>query len=192
MSEKKDSHIYNEKPKKIEISAWILKEKDKDDLEWRIVETLKKLNWKLTKKEILELFHRVEVSKWLDGLKKELEKEKMLWWKEITDELLNSILDLIKEAKEVAQKWIEELKFELSKLNESKFYQIDKKAYLSSKFPWVKKLEDSELGKNVVIDIAGIIVWLGDSAEAIFKLFLDLIKDLIMLPRDLAKKFSKQ
>ena len=192
MSEKKDSHIYNEKPKKIEISAWILKEKDKDDLEWRIVETLKKLNWKLTKKEILELFHRVEVSKWLDGLKKELEKEKMLWWKEITDELLNSILDLIKEAKEVAQKWIEELKFELSKLNESKFYQIDKKAYLSSKFPWVKKLEDSELGKNVVIDIAWIIVWLGDSAEAIFKLFLDLIKDLIMLPRDLAKKFSKQ
>ncbi|EKE28817.1 MAG: hypothetical protein ACD_3C00007G0002 [uncultured bacterium (gcode 4)] len=192
MSEKKDSHTYNEKPKKIEISAWILKEKDKDDLEWRIVETLKKLNWKLTKKEILELFHRVEVSKWLDGLKKELEKEKMLWWKEITDELLNSILDLIKEAKEVAQKWIEELKFELSKLNESKFYQIDKKAYLSSKFPWVKKLEDSELGKNVVIDIAWIIVWLGDSAEAIFKLFLDLIKDLIMLPRDLAKKFSKQ
>ncbi|EKE29153.1 MAG: hypothetical protein ACD_2C00218G0002 [uncultured bacterium (gcode 4)] len=189
MSEKKDFN--SEKAKRnIETHAWILKEKEKDELEWRIVETLKKLNWKLTKKEIMELFHRIEVSKGLDGLKSELEKEKKLWWKEITDELLWSILDLIKEAKEVAQKWIEELKFELNKLNESKFYEIDKKAYLSSRFPWVKKLEDSELGKNIVLDMAWIAVGLADSAEAVFRLLLDLIMDLIKLPRDLARKLK--
>jgi hypothetical protein len=192
MSEKKDSYSPNELQKnKPEVNAWILKEKEKDELEWRIVETLKKLNGKLTRKEIMELFHRVEVGKWLDGLKKELEKEKKLWWKEITDELLGSILDLIKEAKEITQKWIEELKFELNKLNESKFYEIDKNAYPSTSFHWVKKFEDSELGKNPVIDIVWIVVWLWDSAEAVFKLLLDLIMDLIKLPRDLAKKISK-
>lgn len=172
-------------------NAGIFKEKDKLDLESRIVDTLKKLNGKLTKKEIMELFHRVEVGKWLDWLKKELEKEVKLGWKEISDEVLKAILDLIKESTELAHKWIEELKLELNKLNISKIYDIDKKVYFSNKYPWIKKLENSELGENILKDIAGIGVWVSDSAVAIFKLLLELVKDLIMLPRDLIKGGKK-
>lgn len=163
--------------KKIE-NAGILKEKEKKDLESRIVDTLKSLNWKLTKKEIMELFHRIEVWHGLDWLKKELEKEKKLWWKEISEEILKSIMDLIKEANEIAHKWIEELKIELWKVNESKEYEIKKMAYLSEKFPWIKKFEDSELWKNVIIDVIWVAIWLADSAEAIFKLLLEMVQDL--------------
>lgn len=190
MSEKKD-YSKEIKTPKIEINSGILKEKEKKDLEDRIVDTMKNLNGKLTRKEIKELFNKIEASKNLDWLKKELEKEKKLWWKEISEDVLKSILELIKESKELAQKWIEELKIELNKLNESKFYEIDKKVYFSNRFPWVKKLEESELGKNIILDIAWIGVGLIDSAVAIFKLLLELIKDLVMLPRDIMKMVKK-
>lgn len=194
MSEKKDFRV----EKKSEIQkqkipeAGILKEKEKKDLEDKIVDTLKKLNSGLTKKEIMSLFNKIEASKWLEWLKKDLQKEIKLWWKEIPEEILRSILDLIKESKEITLKWIEELKIELSKvLNESKEYEIDTEVYLSSKFKFIKKLEESELWKNIIIDIAGVTVWALDSAQAIFKLLLWLIKDLLLLPRDIVRKIKK-
>lgn len=195
MSEKKD-HKDTKKSSEIlkpqNIEAGILKEKEKKDLEDKIVDTLKKLNSGLTKKEIMSLFNKIEASKWLEWLKKELQKEIKFWWKEIPEEILRSILDLIKESKEITLKWIEELKIELWKvLNESKEYEIDTKVYLSSKFRFIKKLEESELWKNIIIDIAGISVWALDSAEAIFKLLLWLIKDLFLLPRDIVRNLKK-
>ena len=191
MSEKKDFRV-EKKPKVKNIEAGILKEKEKKDLEDKIVDTLKKLNSGLTKKEIMSLFNKIEASKWLEWLKKDLQKEIKIWWKEIPEEILRSILDLIKESKEITLKWIEELKIELGKvLNESKEYEIDTKVYLSSKFKFIKKLEESELWKNIIIDIAGVSIWALDSAEAIFKLLLWLIKDLLLLPRDIARKIKK-
>ena len=146
------------------------------------------MNSKLTRKEIISLFSKVETSKWLEGLKQELEKESKIWWGEISDEVLKMILDLINESKEITSKWIEELKIELWKvLNESKDYEIDKNVYMSSKFNFIKKLEESELWKNIILDIAGITVW----AQAIFKLLLWLIRDLILLPRDILNSIKK-
>lgn len=191
MSEKKDFHTPLEKLTKTPENTWILKEKEKTDLENRIVETLRKLNWKLTKKEIMELFHRIEVSKWLDWLKQELEKEVKIGSKEIGEDVLKDLLDLIKEAKELTQKWIEELRIELNKLNISKNYEIDKSVYLSSRFSWIKKLEESEFGENIIIDITWIAVWIVDSAEAIFRVLLSIIKDLFLLPRDIIKLSKK-
>lgn len=191
MPENKDAYKPVEKVKKVPENAWILKEKEKTDLENRIVETLRKLNGKLTKKEIMELFHKIEVAKWLDWLKKELEKEAKLGSKEIWEDVLKDLLDLIKEAKELTQKWIEELKIELNKLNTSKNFEIDNSVYLSSRFSWIKKFEDSELGKNIILDLSWVVVWIADSAEAIFKILLGLIKDLIMLPADILKTKKK-
>jgi len=73
----------------------ILKEKDKLDLESRIAETLKRLNGRLTKKDIDSLLSRIETTHSLEGMRKELVKEKKLDNIEISDELLQSILDLI-------------------------------------------------------------------------------------------------
>ncbi|EKD66322.1 MAG: hypothetical protein ACD_49C00051G0021 [uncultured bacterium (gcode 4)] len=194
MSEKKDYKV----EKKPEIQkqkipeTGILKEKEKKDLEDKIVDTLKKLNSGLTKKEIMSLFNKIEASKWLEWLKKDLQKEIKIWGKEIPEEILRSILDLINESKEITLKWIEELKIELGKvLNESKEYEIDTQVYFTSKFKFIKKLEESELWKNIILDIAGVTVWALDSAQAIFKLLLWLIKDLLLLPRDIARKIKK-
>jgi hypothetical protein len=44
----------------------------------------------------------------------------------------------------VAESDIRELKLELNKLNISKEYTVDSAMYLSSRFPWIKKLEDSK------------------------------------------------
>ena len=168
-----------------EIRAGVLKKKEQSDLENTIVDTLKNLNARLTKKEILSLMHRIEVASGLDGLRKELEKEKKLENTDITDETLRVIFELFHEVERVAESGLEELKLELSRLNESKDYEIDPLVYPTNKFPWIKRLEESELGKNIVIDIAWMLVGGLDSVHAILKFLLTLIRDIVLLPRDI-------
>lgn len=190
MTENKD--FSHESKKLNQIEAWILKEKEKKDFEERVINTLRTLNSRLTKKEVIALFNKIEVSKWLDWLRQELEKEIKIWNSEISEEMLKNILDLIKESKEITLKWIEELKIDLTKvLNKSKSYDVDKRIYLSNKYKFIKKLEESELWKNIIIDIAWISIWVLDSAWAIFKLLIDLIKDLMALPGDIIKSMKK-
>ena len=190
MTENKD--FSHESKKWNQIEAWILKEKEKKDFEERVINTLRTLNSRLTKKEVIALFNKIEVSKWLDWLRQELEKEIKIWNSEISEEMLKNILDLIKESKEITLKWIEELKIDLTKvLNKSKSYDVDKRIYLSNKYKFIKKLEESELWKNIIIDIAWISIWVLDSAWAIFKLLIDLIKDLMALPGDIIKSMKK-
>jgi len=77
-------------------------------------------------------------------------------------------------------------------LNVSKEYTVDKAIYLSSKFPWIKKLEDSKLGENIVIDLAGITIGALDSAHAIVKFLLILLGDLVMLPKHVLNEIQKK
>lgn len=93
---------------------------------------------------------------------------------------------------QVAGFGLQELKLELSRLNESKEYTVDKAMYLSSKFPWIKKLEESKLGDNIVIDIAGIAVGTLDSVHAILKFLLTLLGDLVMLPKQIITEIRKK
>ncbi|MDP2103298.1 MAG: hypothetical protein Q8K26_00060, partial [Candidatus Gracilibacteria bacterium] len=151
--EKKDvSHEVPKKIPRVEVSVGVLKEKDKVDLENRLTETLKNLNSRLTKKEILSLIHRIEVGKGLEGLRSELKKEKKLEGTKISDELLQDILNLFREVEQIAESGLKELKLELSSLNESKEYTVDKAIYLTNRFPWIKRLEQSKLGENIIID----------------------------------------
>lgn len=93
---------------------------------------------------------------------------------------------------QVAEFGLQELKLELSRLNESKEYTVDKAMYLSSKFPWIKKLEESKLGDNIVIDIAGIAVGILDSVHTILKFLLTLLGDLVMLPKQIIAEIRKK
>ncbi|NDK19761.1 hypothetical protein GW819_02895 [Candidatus Gracilibacteria bacterium] len=180
------------KPVSIEQHAGILKNKEKTDLENQIVDTLKSLNSHMTKKEILALIHRIEVGKGLEGLRGELEKEKKLEGAKISDEALQDIMNLFREIERVAESGLQELKLEISRLNVSKEYTVDKAIYLSSKFPWIKKLEDSKLGENIVIDLAGITIGALDSAHAIVKFLLILLGDLVMLPKHVLNEIQKK
>lgn len=176
------------------INAGILKDKEKLEIETELIDTLKTMSQRLTKKDINSLLSRVEVGKGLEGLRQELQKEKKLDSVEFSDETLQTILDLIRESKSIEQELtknnIDELKLEISKLNPSIEYEIDKQAYLTNRFPWIKRFENSELGKNIVIDIAGIAVWALDSAQAIFKFLLRLLVDLAKLPIDIVKELN--
>ena len=180
------------KPVPVEQHAGILKNKEKTELENQIVDTLKSLNSHMTKKEILALIHRIEVGKGLEGLRGELEKEKKLEGAKISDEALQDIMNLFREIEKVAESGLQELKLELSRLNVSKEYTVDKAIYLSSKFPWIKKLEESKLGESIVIDLAGIAVGALDSAHAILKFLLTLLGDLVMLPKHVLNEIQKK
>ncbi len=171
--------------------AGILKNKEKSDLENQIVDTLKSLNSHMTKKEILALIHRIEVGKGLEGLRTELEKEQKLEGTKISDEALQDILNLFHDIEKVAESGLQELKLEISRLNVSKEYTVDKAIYLSSKFPWIRKLEDSKLGDNIIIDLAGIGVGALDSVHAIVKFLLTLLGDLVMLPKHILDEVRK-
>ena len=93
---------------------------------------------------------------------------------------------------QVAEFGLQELKLELGRLNESKEYTVDTAIYLSSKFPWIKKLEESKLGDNIVIDVAGIAVGALDSVHAILKFLLALLGDLVMLPKQIIAEIQKK
>lgn len=174
--EQKDLSPENPKKQNLpEQHSGILKDKEKTDLEKQIVDTLRSLNSHMTKKEILALIHRIEVGKGLEGLRAELSKEKKLENADISDEALQDIMNLFHEIERAAESGLKELKLELGRLNQSKEYTIDKAVYLSSKFPWIKKLEDSKLGDSIIIDIAGITVGALDSAHAIVKFLLILL-----------------
>lgn len=170
------------------VSAGILKEKDKADIESRIVDTMRALGSKMTRKEILALASRMEVSHGLDELKKGLEKDAGLS-EELSDEALNEVFQLIREAREIAGSGLKELKLQIGKTNPTKEYEIDRNAYLSSRFPWIKRFEESELGTNVVIDLEGFLIGAVDSAASVAKLFLALIGDLFLLPKHAYEHF---
>ncbi len=191
--EKKDTS--REVPKKmphVEQMVGVLKEKEKVDLENRLTETLKNLNSRLTKKEILSLIHRIEVGKGLEGLRSELEKEKKLEGTKISDELLQDILNLFREVEQIAESGLKELKLELSALNESKEYTINKAIYLTNRFPWIKRLEQSKLGENIIIDLVGIAAGSIDSIHAILKFLLTLLEDIVLLPKQIMEEMRKR
>lgn len=184
MSEQKRDFTPSE-PKKIEQQAntGILKDKEKKDLEDQIVDTLRNLNSHLTKKEIVALMNRIEISKGLEGLRSELQKEKKLENADLSDEALQDIMQLFREVEQVVSSGLEELKLELTKLNKSTEYDVDKLVYLTSRIPWIKRLEESKLGENIILDIAAIAVGAIDSAHAVLKIVLALLQDLFLLPK---------
>lgn len=188
MSEKQPKNEIPKIKKVPEISAGILKEREREDLEDRIVETMKRLGSRLTKKEILALSQKIEVSKGLDELKRGLEAEAKLT-KEIPDEVLAEIFRLIAEAREAAESGLKELKLEIVRTNRSKEYEINAATYPSHRFPWVKRLEETELGKSIVIDIEGFLVGAADSALAVVRLIVALLGDFALLPKHVYEHF---
>ncbi len=184
MAEKKWNNFEIKNKKNID-KAWIFKNKEKKELESNIIDAVKKLNSKLTKKEIIHLMRIIETSAWLDWLKNELSEKHVLWTKKIPDDVLKSIIDLINKAKEISKSWIDNLKIEINILNKSKEYDINKNVYFSSKFNWIKKYEESKLWDNLKLDIGWIFIWLSDSALIIFKFLFWIIKDIAFLPKQI-------
>lgn len=106
------------KPKKDEAknipeNAGILKEKEKKDFELQVVEKLRIIGKRLTKKEISELLATLEATKSIESLKAQLSGGK-----EEHDKALETILSLYETIRNGAKEGIKELRIDLEKLLE--------------------------------------------------------------------------
>jgi hypothetical protein len=170
--------------------AGILKEKDRE-LESRIVDSLKKLSTKLTRKDIEALLRRIEIKQDINELRRELEKEEKLEGVTIDEATLQEIISLIREAQEAAERGLNELKIDLSKLNPSLDYEANPTIYLSSKRAGTSRLEKSRLGENIILDLKGFSVGVLDSAAAILRFLVTLLGDIVRLPRDVIRAIRR-
>jgi hypothetical protein len=161
--------------------AGILKEKDRE-LESRIVDSLKKLSTKLTRKDIEALLRRIEAKHNINELRHELEKEEKLEGVTLDDTTLREIIALIREAQEVAERGLDELKINIGNLNNSPDYRVNPDIYYSSKHANVSRLEKSRLGENIILDLKGLGVGALDSAVAILRFLFLILSDLVRLP----------
>ncbi len=166
-------------------------EEEKRELETRIGDTMRRLGTRLTKKEILSLASKIEASRGLDDLKKSLESDSEIT-KEIPEETLKAVMELVRQARELAESGLKELKLDLGKTNVGRDYEIDKNAYFSNRFPWIKRFEESELGKNAIVDVEGFLLGTLDSAASIVKLLFLLLKDFFLLPADAYRAYSEK
>ena len=191
MSESRESPKIRKTESVEKVSAGILSDTEKKRvLESRLSDTLKKLGSRMTRKEVIELANRIEVSKGLDGLRSELEKgEEIL--EEISEEILTEVLALIQEIKDAAESGLKELKIELTKINPTIDWKADISMHFSNRFAFIKKFEKSELGQNIIIDLEAFAVGAMDSAVAIVKMLFELIKDLFRLPKHIYTHLKK-
>ena len=170
-----------------------LKSTEKQKLEQSISSELQRLKGMLGAKEMQHLMQRLETSQWLDELKDELEHEWSLGSLEITDEAVQALLQLIETVRTATQLDINELKVQIDTLNASPNWEPKQEIYVTNKMAGIAKLEKSPLGKNIIIDMAGIVVGgVVDSGLAILKLLMTLVTDVFRLPGDIIKNASKK
>lgn len=175
--------------KKIPETAGIFKEKEKKDLEWAIRSELKKLWNSLTKKDILELMAAVETSKNLTHLKDVLtdkipDREKQ--------ETIENILALAKKIREWALEWIKELELQVKNRERKVPLSIKNEFFFSHQYARVARLENSELGKNLILDITGAAIGVIDSIIIALKILLELSIDTVLLPKSIYNTLKKR
>ncbi len=161
-------------------------------LEEEIGTTLRRLSIHFTAKEIHELMHRVEASQSLDSLRQELSIRRTGEQQtEISDEAIQTVLDLIREAREMVDSGLRELRIDVASLNPTRWREIDPSVYPTSRYLWTQKLENSPLGKNILIDIAGVTVGIVDSVIALVQILLTIVLDVVRLPWDIMEESLK-
>lgn len=190
MSENKDfapSQKRQETPKNT-VHVGQLKESDKKKLESDIAGSLKRLGKEMTHKEIRELVTIIDTSKNLASL-----KEKFSWLHQGGDEeMLQEIIKISESIRKGAIEWIKELRVDIRDVLKNTPAELRKWIFLSERFKNVGRFEKSELGENIVVDIAGF--WIGtlDSIVAIARLLVLLLADLYRLPQDLLSASRKK
>ena len=169
----------------VSVNAGILKEKERETIEAEIVEKLGGITKHLTRAEIGRLAERIKTADSIESLKNTLRQEERLEKSELSDEVVHDLFALIEEIRKVVKLSLDELRINIGKIDPEREFSVESAIYPSHHMEWVKRLEKSELGENIILDIAGITVGALDSVQAILKLLLLLITDIFLLPRDL-------
>lgn len=171
-----------------EAHVGILKESDKKKLEAEIISKLQHLGSELTKKDIRELLAAIETSKSLGALREKIVVSQEKNDGKLTEQLLNELIALAEQIRRGAAEGIRELRIDVRQVLQNPPVHIRKGVFVSERFPILTKLEKTELGENIVVDIAWFTVWALDSILAIAELILRLLSDAVRLPWDLLKR----
>ena len=163
----------------------VLGDKRKKDIESEILTTLRKARLNITNRELVDLMNRLEVSQGLDGLRRELERDRSLDDHRISDETVQAVFDLIQEARRIVEARLGELRIDVQALNRSPEYDISPDTYPTHRFAFVQRLEEARLGDNVFLDATGVVIGALDSVEAVFRLLITILLDIVRLPGDL-------
>ena len=168
-------------------SVGILKESDKKKLESEIINRLQKLGSEFTKKDIGELLAIIETSKSLSSL-----REKLSGIHKDTDEkVLAEILSIAETIRKWAIEGIRELQIDIHEVLKNTPVYLKKWTFPSERFSGLARFEKSELGENIVVDIAGFAIWSVDSLLAIATIITQLLIDIFYLPKDILSSIKK-
>lgn len=175
---------------------------DREKLRLAITSELERMRHSLRKDDIDRLAamiaHERDIgtNEALDGLHRELLSARDR--REISDESLQSIQQLIQSARDLIES---ELSHELSDLkaliergdlNTIPDFEIKQGVYFSQKFPVIAALENSRLGESFSRDLLGFFVGATDSLYEIVRTIVLLIVDTVRLPYDLAQMLRKK
>ena len=167
-------------------SAGILKEVEKKQLEATIVSEIKSLGKKFTKKEISSLLTQVEAAKSVESLRASLtQKENSI----LSDRVIQDLIKIADRIRTLTHADIEKLRSGISQDIYDGGWEMKKQVFLSERFSFLSNLE-SELGKNILKDSLGIAVGLVDSVALVIRVLFELIKDFVLLPRDIYESLS--
>ena len=188
MPEKKDAPELPKNPRpETPVHVGHLKESDRKKMESEIVSSLKRLGKEMTHKDIGELIAAIERSKSLAALKEELSG----MHQDKDEAMLEEILHIAESIRRGAIEGIKELRVDIGEVLRNMPVELRKGMFLSERFGSLARFEKSELGENIVVDIAGFGIGAIDSVYVIAKLIAHLLSDLFYLPRDIAKVIRK-
>lgn len=170
--------------------AGVLKKQEKERLEREISSALEGLRGSLSREQVTALLEKLanaQARRGLESLKADLEKERTLAGENVSDESRATILKLIADVQKATQLDINELRLEVRRVNPSPHWEPLPEIYPTNRVAAVRKLGESPLARNIVLDVAGIVAGALDSAAATIKLLLTMIADLFLLPRDVVR-----
>lgn len=166
--------------------------KEKENLERKISQNLQLLAKELSNGEIESLIGKLHTEKDLDALRTELEKWEKIEGKAFSEKTKQALADLIENSKRMTELRLETLKIEIQTSGESSDsskryaeYVAEPSAYPSHRYEIIQKLEKSKLGEKWHVDVIGWIVGAIDSAVILMQTLLTILKDIVLLPKDL-------
>lgn len=109
----------------------------------------------------------------------------------INKELKEKFIGLIQKIEELSKNERNDLIKEILTDREDPVPHVPDEIFPTHALAFVRTLESSPLGQNLIKDATGLVVGATDSAAALVKLGWALIKDVFLLPRDIISMIKK-
>jgi hypothetical protein len=153
------------------VNAGILRKEESKKLELAVISRLKDMGHRFTTKEIAELMSTIDTSKSLWALRENLSKHKNL---KNNPDLAKQVLELAKQIQSASVEDLALLRDTVASASKEADTQIRQGTFVFENTALGKRLENSPLGKNPILDIVGIGVGALESLLALLTYILEI------------------